>query len=237
MLPSLDTPPIDVPEILETFSGEVRLFPLPNLVLFPDGIAPLRVFEPRYVQMTKDALADDEIIATALLRPGWEVGETYQGNPPIFPVVTVGKILRHSQVPTGKFELLLYGLFRARILAEVPHEPYRKARVTVLSDEAPTEQAERIARRMRRAFELVPGKQSMIWEMRRMANQLRGVDAAAGRYADAVADVSDLTPGDRYELLAEQDVLQRFERLIELLEEKAYQDAPSVPPRTRPNLN
>lgn len=228
---------IDMTEIRQQFDGEVRLFPLPNLVLFPDGVAPMRMFEKRYVAMTADAIEDDGLIATALLKPGWDEGENYQGNPPIFPVVTVGKILRHEKGPTGQYQILLYGLFRARIEAEIPHEPYRRARVTVLDDVATHGDAGQIAQRMHRALQLVPGKQSMIWEMRRMSNQLRGIDATAGRYADAVANASDLSPGDRYELLAEPNVLERFDRLIRLLEQRAYQDGPDVAPGTRPSLN
>ncbi len=41
----------------EEFSGARGLFPLPNLVLFPHVIQPLRVFEPRYVDMLHDALS------------------------------------------------------------------------------------------------------------------------------------------------------------------------------------
>lgn len=227
--------PIDVRQIRREFEGEVRLFPLPNLVLFPDGFAPLKVFEERYVRMVQDAVEDDGLIAVALLRPGWEA--EYQGSPDIHPTLCVGKILRYQKLPSGKFDVLLYGLFRARVVEELPAYPYRRARVEVLDDVASPVQAEKIAARMRRALDLVPGRKSVIWEMRRMANQLRGVDAAAGRYADAVANASDLQPDDRYALLAETDVLRRLERLIEMLESRAYADSPGAPPGTDPSLN
>ena len=57
---------------LANFAGTARLFPLPNLVLFPHVVQPLHVFEPRYRQMTADALAGDRLVAPILLRPGWE---------------------------------------------------------------------------------------------------------------------------------------------------------------------
>jgi len=230
-------PPIDLEAEFKTFRGDVRLFPLPDFVLFPDGLAPLRVFEARYIALVEDALEDDGRIALALLKRT-ETGEIPTGDqPPIHPVVTVGKIVRHTRTPEGHFEILLYGLFRARILSELPHTPYRKARVAVEIDLADPEQAERIADRMRRALDLVPGKQPLIWEMRRMANSLRGVDAGAGRYADAVANVSDLSALGRYEILAEPDVLVRFERLIQRLEQAAYADQPLPPAHTQPRLN
>ena len=188
--------------------------------------------------MVKDALASDRTIAVASLQSGWQSQKETEDRPaPIHPVITVGRMLRHKELPTGQIEMLLYGLFRARIVAEIPHTPYRKAKVEVLSDHAERNQAELIAARMRRALQLVPGKQSLIWEMRRMANALRGIDATAGRYADAVADASDLSPGDRYALLAEPDVLLRLEHLISLLENKAYYDAPITPDVRDPRMN
>jgi len=232
----VQTSPIDLPGILANFKGEVRLFPLPNLVLFPDGFAPLKVFEKRYIQMVEDAKDDDGLIAMALLQPGWE--SDYDGNPPIQPVVCIGTMLRHQKLPSGKYDVLLYGLVRARIIEEMPMDkPYRTARVEIQEDRALPVEAEAIARGVRRALAMVPGRRSVIWEMRRMANQLRGLDATPGRYADAVANASDLQHDDRYQLLAEPDVLQRLTRLIHMLEERAYTGAPHVPPGTDPSLN
>ncbi len=45
-----------------TFSGKARLFPLPNLVMFPHVVLPLHIFEPRYRQMTEHSLASDRLI-------------------------------------------------------------------------------------------------------------------------------------------------------------------------------
>ena len=57
---------------LDDFHGLARLFPLPNLVLFPAVVQPLHIFEPRYRQLMEDALKDNRLIGMALLRPGWE---------------------------------------------------------------------------------------------------------------------------------------------------------------------
>src|SRR3954467_11014816 len=50
----------------------IPIFPLPNVVLFPNVFLPLHIFEPRYRQMVDDALNGDRIIGMVLLRPGWE---------------------------------------------------------------------------------------------------------------------------------------------------------------------
>ena len=69
---------------VESFSGTARLFPLPNLVLFPHVMQPLHIFEPRYRSMLEDALASDGLIAMALLAPGWE--NDYEGRPNLYPM-------------------------------------------------------------------------------------------------------------------------------------------------------
>jgi uncharacterized protein len=57
----------------------IPIFPLPNVVLFPNVFLPLHIFELRYRAMVTDALAGDRIIGMALLRPGFEV--EYEGTP------------------------------------------------------------------------------------------------------------------------------------------------------------
>ena len=74
---------------LTHFAGTARLFPLPNLVLFPHVMQPLHIFEPRYREMTADALATDRLIALALLQPGWEAD--YDGKPAVYPVACLGR--------------------------------------------------------------------------------------------------------------------------------------------------
>lgn len=114
-------------ELPENFGGLVRLFPLPNVVLFPHSLQPLHIFESRYIQMTEDALADDQLIAIVLLRPGWEAN--YWGRPAIYDVACVGRIRWHERLATGRFNLLLQGLCRFRIEKEIPTEKsYRQAR-------------------------------------------------------------------------------------------------------------
>jgi Lon protease-like protein len=124
----------------EEFGGAARLFPLPDLVMFPHVVQPLHVFEQRYRQLMADALEDDRLIAMALLRPGWE--EKYHERPAIHPVVCVGQIQHEQRLPDGRYNLVLHGLWRARVLREPPPSRlYRVARVEVLPDEPVEEEA------------------------------------------------------------------------------------------------
>ena len=52
------------------FKGTVRLFPLPDLIMFPHVIQPLRIFEPRYRDLLNDVLDSDGLIAMCLFAPG-----------------------------------------------------------------------------------------------------------------------------------------------------------------------
>src|SRR5579864_5212244 len=118
---------------LAGFDGTARLFPLPNVVLYPHVMQPLHIFEPRYRQMTADALAGNHMIAMVLLEPGWET--SYEGAPPIHDVACLGKIVADNRLDDGRFNILLRGLCRIRIDHEMPQAtPYRQARVELLED-------------------------------------------------------------------------------------------------------
>jgi Lon protease-like protein len=115
-------PPLDDP---------VGLFPLPNVVLFPGATLPLQVFEPRYRTMVRNALEGEGLIAMALLKPGYE-GYYYTNLAEIAPVVCVGRIREHVQVPDGRYFINLQGLCRARVQSEDRDGEYRLARLEAI---------------------------------------------------------------------------------------------------------
>ena len=116
-----------------TFSGVARLFPLPNLVLYPHVMQPLHIFEGRYREMLEDALADDRLIAMALLEPGWE--PQYEGRPRVAPHACLGKVVTHRRLEDGHYNLLLMGVARIRITRELPPtRSFRQAEVELLED-------------------------------------------------------------------------------------------------------
>src|SRR5947209_6117162 len=118
---------------LQEFSGTARLFPLPNVVLLPHSMQPLHIFEPRYRQMTADALASDRLIAMVLLQPGWEMAST--PRPPVHRIACLGRIAAEQQTPDGRYNLILRGLSRVRIVDEIPQDKlYRCARAKLVPD-------------------------------------------------------------------------------------------------------
>src|SRR5262245_22052835 len=117
----------------QNFNGTARLFPLPNLVLFPGVVQGLHMFEPRYRQMTADALTEDRLIALVLLRPGWEAN--YASRPAVHPTACLGRIETDQRLEDGRYNLQLRGLSRVRIVQEIETgKLYRSARVEVLED-------------------------------------------------------------------------------------------------------
>jgi Lon protease-like protein len=103
------------------------LFPLPNLVFFPNTRLPLHVFEPRYLALVKDAMASDNRFGIVLLRAGWE--EAYFGAPPIHAVATLGTIEQAVSLDDGKMNILVRGDMRVKIVGETEPALYRTARV------------------------------------------------------------------------------------------------------------
>ena len=109
----------------------IPVFPLPNVVLMPRHILPLHIFEPRYRAMTHDALAGSRLISIALLRNGYEP-KYHTLEAPIHEIVCVGEITRNERLPDGRYNILLQGLKRARIVAENSELTYRRAKMEPL---------------------------------------------------------------------------------------------------------
>src|SRR6476661_1841575 len=110
----------------------IPIFPLPNVVLFPNVFLPLHIFEARYRQMVEDALKGDRIIGMVLLRPGWE-GD-YDGRPPVYPIGCAGLVTNAERMSDGRYNIVLQGLEKFRILDEDAVRPYRVARVDGITD-------------------------------------------------------------------------------------------------------
>ena len=106
----------------------IPIFPLPNVVLFPQVMLPLHIFEPRYRQMIRDTQTKTlPLIGMALLRGNWQ--EQYEDNPDIFPIGCAGEMVRVAPLPDGQFNILLQGFRRYHIREEFFTESYRQARV------------------------------------------------------------------------------------------------------------
>jgi Lon protease-like protein len=94
-----------------TAPQSIALFPL-NVVLFPEGPLPLRIFETRYVDMVRRCMREDQRFGVALIREGSEVGPA-----DTFDVGTMAKIVDFHQLSDGFLGLSCVGEQRFRILS------------------------------------------------------------------------------------------------------------------------
>lgn len=129
-------------------SVTVPVFPLPNVVFFPDTWLPLRIFEPRYRRMLSDALEGERLIVIALARE-----ERPPGPPPsVHRIGTIGRIEIVEPGQEGRAKILLRGLARARVgrMREKPGG-YYATEPEVIVETVPDIQDPRVAKR-RAAF-------------------------------------------------------------------------------------
>lgn len=206
----------DLPFSAEGFSGMVRLFPLPNLVLFPHVMQPLHVFEPRYHELLEDALSDDRLIAMAVLAPGWE--SDYEGRPPLYPIACLGEITTYHRLEDGTYNVLLLGLQRVRLVRELrPARSFREAKVELCEDYSPPCRAIARATLRRRLRGALVGILPSLPEAQEQLDQLLSTDVSLGVLTDVISYMLDLDLRDKEALLAQTDVDRRAELLLEHL--------------------
>jgi uncharacterized protein len=191
----------------------VPLFPLPSVILFPGAVLPLHIFEERYKAMTADALAGNRLIAMALLRPGWE--RDYYCKPAIESVVCIGRIARWERLEDGKYNFLLHGQTRARILAEDDSSPYRVARVEALMEKCVPESA--LACRRKCLAEMFLAEPLVSLPMTAPLRRIIASDIPTAAVADLIAFHALTQIPLKMSLLAETDVPRRIDRIISAL--------------------
>jgi Lon protease-like protein len=210
-------------------SDLLPLFPLPNVVLFPGVSLPLHIFESRYRQMIADALEGDRLIGMVLLRPGWD--HDYDGRPPIYETGCTGLITHVEELPDGRYNIVLRGLERFRIVEEDHALSYRRALVTprLEDDMSAVERTTLKGHRTRLEGLLAPALDKA---RHHTEGQADVNDESAGAYARAAAGLSDvdlvnalsqylsLEPLEKLALLEHDSVPARAASLVELLEMK-----------------
>ena len=99
------------------------VFPLTGVLLLPRGRLPLNIFEPRYLAMTRDALAGERLIGMVQPSDPMVTG----ANPPVYPIGCAGRITSFAETDDGRFLITLTGISRFRISEELPLlEGYRR---------------------------------------------------------------------------------------------------------------
>ena len=188
--------------------ARVPIFPLAGALLFPRAQLPLHIFEERYREMVRDALAGPGRIA--MIQPSGD------GDPPsLFRAGCLGEIVGVEEMEDGRFNIVLQGSHRFRLIAEADTgTPYRQADIDLAAfDDSEPDPLPLI---LRSAVEQ---------EARRFGDALGlAVDwDAVGRLDDemlvnAIAQVAPFDPGAKQALLEEAGLAGRAELVVQLME-------------------
>jgi Lon protease-like protein len=190
----------------------IPIFPLPNVVLFPNVFLPLHIFEPRYRQMVDDALNGDRVIGMVLLRPGWE--RDYEGRPPVYPIGCAGVITHAERLADGRFNIVLRGMEKFRVTSEDADRQYRLAHVEPVP-EPPFDSVRTEMRGERRRLEALLVPQPEGQPDPKVPSAMPDEDLV-----NALAQYLEFDPVEKQALLERDGVLDRCRSLIELLEMK-----------------
>lgn len=129
------------------------IFPLPQVVLFPDALLPLHVFEPRYRALVADALEGSKRFVVTALKPGYEAN--YEGNPEVYRRGCVGRIVEHEKLPDGCSDVILRGESIVEIESFVSDTPFRTARIRICPELDSFADGVGASRRVRELHELL----------------------------------------------------------------------------------
>ena len=204
----------------DDFDGRVRLFPLPDLVVFPHAMQPLHIFEPRYCEMLAEALAGDQLIAMATIDPDATSGGSVVGRKPaVDPTIYIGRVVSHNELEDDRHNVLLVGIRRARIRTELDvGRSFRMADVDVNEDVYPPASAKTrpgLKGKLLEAFgRVIPPSESVqqnLYDL--MAGQM-----ALGPITDIISYMLPFESPIKLELLSIANVDLRAKRLIEHLD-------------------
>jgi Lon protease-like protein len=217
-------------QLTEADLAVLPIFPLPGAALFPGSVLPLHVFEQRYRDLVADVLADRRVMAVARLKPGFE--DDYEGRPPVFEVCGAGVIVQHQRLADGRYDIVLRGLSRVKIIREHPAaSPYRVVKASVLSD-LPADAAVVSALEQKLGSlwsDLAPHFPDALRDLSAFTQHAKSPGAVADRVAGALFAEPELTQ----RLLAELDPTERLGLITEQLSELSNQ----LSSKPKPPLN
>ncbi len=201
----------------DQFSGQARVFPLPNLVMFPHVMQALHVFEPRYRAMVEEAIEGDRLMALGVLSPGWE--QNYEGRPPLRSTACLCRIATHQRTKQGTYNVLVLGVRRLRLINELPPKKLFRVVEAELLDDVELEDAQdgdaaalqqELLAAFKRAMPKIPNAYEQL-------DQLLGSQITLGMLTDIVSYTIDLDLEIKMRLLAECDVLRRTRMLLDAI--------------------
>jgi len=195
------------PEATGGLPASIPIFPLPDVTLFPHSTQPFHIFEPRYREMIADALAGDGVIGMVTLQAGFEAD--YDGRPPIHDLGSAGRIIQSEMLPDGRYNIVLQGFAKFRVLGEDGSRAYRLADVELVPesmDEADRDELHRRRMQLEEALlSVIPGA------------RLPDPEVPDEQVIDGLSLAVPLQPEERLRLLEADGPLERALGLIRRL--------------------
>jgi len=186
------------------------IFPLPDVVFFPETELPLHVFEPRYRELLSDALDGDRTIGIQLLDPARPADP--DGRPAVHAIGCAGTIIDYEPLDDGRSNIVLKGEFRYRIGAERSEDgkPYRVAEVdeipiAPLPREGPSTPSPKDMRRL-----LTQMVTRLAVSVGRAEASILPPDLSDEGLVNEAASRLGLDADDRYKLLAMDRLAERY---------------------------
>jgi Lon protease-like protein len=200
----------ELPSDLAAALADLPVFPLPQAVLFPKGLVPLHVFEPRYRAMVAYCMATHR--GMVLARLAEDAGLDEEGRPQFERIAGLGLIVQHQLLPGGRSNIVLQGKARVAIEERPSSDPFRRVRATLLPDEGGDVSAS--------------DRSALVALANTFANELRTrtdidfmvpPDATPDAVADLCAQYLLFDADVRQSMLGERDVATRVKRVIAAL--------------------
>jgi ATP-dependent Lon protease len=200
------TPQLDLPQ------GALILLPTRNAVLFPGVVAPLTLGRPQSIAGAQAAAKADRAVGVLLQN---DPSVENPGPEHLHRVGTVAEILRYVTAPDGNHHLVTRGQRRFRVLEFLPGYPFLVGRVDEIGEAEvfSTEIAARMHQLKERAREAISLLPNMPTEIASAVEQIQSPSALA----DFIANVSDLTPAEKQDLLETFEVSERLDKLLRYL--------------------
>jgi len=193
-------------ETVNAGSEQVALFPL-NVVLFPGGLLPLRIFEPRYLRMVSECLRNDRPFAVAAIKDGPEVG----GVASTAATGTLARIVDWQQEDDGLLGLLCEGEQVFSLLeVSVEHDQLLRAEVVRRPLAAP----QAIPADLSWMAELL---EDVLHRMEPPFERLALADPSADHVAARLIELLPLSLAEKQALFDIEDAVQRLRRLCGLV--------------------
>ena len=187
--------------------SELPLFPL-NTVLFPGGLLPLRIFEPRYLDMVSRCMREGSDFGVVLITSGEEAGAVAE----MAAVGTGARVVDFSQLPDGLLGVMCRGSRRFRLLEHrVQPDGLKLGQVEWLAEPGPDALAEE-----HRPLALVLRR--VLQELGETARHLDADFDDADWVSNRLAEFLPLERTDQQALLELVDPQERMRRLAPLIE-------------------